>query len=148
LVLLLCSFLIGWLAGEAGYLKVKNFFEAPFQGILCFFLLDMGLTVAAQLEYLKKFTWNLFFFGLYMPLIGAMLGLIICYVLGLDVGTSTMFMVLCASASYIAVPASVRMAIPEAKAALYLPMALAITFPFNIIVGVPLYYTLATFFLI
>jgi hypothetical protein len=143
LLLLFCSFIIGWLTGEPGFTKVKGFFEAPFQGILCLFLLDMGLLVAAQVQYLRAFTWNLIAFGLYMPLFGATLGLITSYMLGLDIGTGTMFMVLCASASYIAVPAAMRLAISEAKAAIYLPMALAITFPFNIVLGIPLYYSVA-----
>jgi len=143
LLLLFCSFFIGWLTGEPGFLKIKGFFDTPFQGILCLFLLDMGLLVANQLEYLKDFTWSLLLFGLYMPLVGASLGLLTSYALGLDVGTGTMFMVLCSSASYIAVPAAMRLAITQAKAAIYLPMALAITFPFNVICGIPLYYGIA-----
>lgn len=143
LLLLFCSFIIGWLTGEPGFMKVRGFFEAPFQGILCLFLLDMGLLVATQIEHLKAFTWSLIAFGLYMPLFGAFLGLITSYFLGLDVGTGTMFMVLCSSASYIAVPAAMRLAVSQAKAAIYLPMALAITFPFNIILGIPLYYGIA-----
>lgn len=148
ILLLFCSFIIGWLTGEPGFAKVKGFFEAPFQGILCLFLLDMGLLVAAQVQYLKEFTWSLIAFGLYMPLFGGLLGLITSCLLGLDVGTGTMFMVLCASASYIAVPAAMRLAIADAKAAIYLPMALAITFPFNIVLGIPLYYAIAKLFLV
>ncbi|MFO1243474.1 MAG: sodium-dependent bicarbonate transport family permease, partial [Rickettsiales bacterium] len=80
----------------------------------------------------------------YMPLTGAAIGLILSKAIGLDVGTGTLFTVLCASASYIAVPAAMRLALPEAKAAIYIPMSLAITFPFNVALGIPLYYGLAT----
>ena len=148
LLLLFCSFIIGFLTGEAGFDKVKGFLEAPFQGILCLFLLDMGLLVANQLDNLKDFTWRLLAFGFYMPIIGASLGLLTSYALGLDLGTGTMFMVLCASASYIAVPAAMRLAITQAKAAIYVPMSLAVTFPFNVLVGIPLYYAVARLFLI
>ena len=147
LLLLICSFVIGLITGEPGFSKVKGFFDTPFQGILCLFLLDMGLLVAAQIAYLKEFTWNLIAFGLYMPILSALLGLLASIALGLDHASGTMFMVLCASSSYIAVPAAVRLAIPQAKAAIYLPLTLAITFPFNIVLGIPLYYGIARLFL-
>lgn len=147
LLLLICSFAIGLITGEPGFSKVKGFFDTPFQGILCLFLLDMGLLVAAQIAYLKEFTWRLIAFGLYMPVLSALLGLLASIALGLDHASGTMFMVLCASSSYIAVPAAVRLAIPQAKAAIYLPLTLAITFPFNIVFGIPLYYGIARLFL-
>ena len=78
-----------------------------------------------------------------MPLIGASIGLTVSYLIGLDVGTGLLFTVLCASASYIAAPAAMRLALPEANAAIYVPMSLAITFPFNVTVGIPLYFALA-----
>ena len=123
--------------------KVAGFLDTPFQGILCLFLLDMGLLVAKNLHHLKGFTWPLALFGIYMPLIGAGIGLFTSRMIGLDVGTGTLFTVLCASASYIAVPAAMRLALPEAKAAIYVPMSLAITFPFNVTLGIPLYFALA-----
>jgi len=107
----------------------------------------MGLLVSKNLNHLKGFTWPLALFGIYMPLIGAGVGLALSKLIGLDVGTGTLFTVLCASASYIAVPAAMRLALPEAKAAVYVPMSLAITFPFNVALGIPLYYTLASYFL-
>ena len=82
-------------------------------------------------------------FGIYMPLVGALGGLAVAAALGLDQGTGALFVVLCASASYIAVPAAMRLALPQAKAAIYLPLSLAITFPFNIVAGLPLYVLLA-----
>ena len=143
ILLLLGSFLIGWITGDAGMKKMSGFLEVPFQGVLALFLLDMGLLVSKNLHYLKKFTWSLFLFGLYMPIIGATIGLITSYFIGLDLGTGMLFTVLCASASYIAVPAAMRLALPEAQPAIYIPLSLAITFPFNILLGIPLYYTLA-----
>ncbi|MDF3047019.1 MAG: hypothetical protein K0R73_137 [Candidatus Midichloriaceae bacterium] len=143
ILLLLGAFIIGWITGQGGMDKVEGFFVTPFQGFLCLFLLDMGLLVAKNLHQLKNFNLPLIAFGFYMPTIGATVGLIVSYLIGLDVGTGTLFTVLCASASYIAVPAAMRLALPEAKPAIYLPMSLAITFPFNIAFGIPLYYALA-----
>lgn len=143
ILLLFGAFAIGWITGQPGMDKVSGFLETPFQGVLCLFLLDMGLLVAKNLHHLKSFTWPLALFGLYMPLIGGALGLGVSAAIGLDVGTGTLFTVLCASASYIAVPAAMRLALPEAKAAIYVPMSLAITFPFNVALGIPLYFALA-----
>lgn len=143
ILLLTGAFLIGWITGQKGMDKVAGFLDTPFQGVLCLFLLDMGLLVARNLYHLKSFTWPLVLFGLYMPLIGAFIGLCTSWVIGFDVGTGTLFTVLCASASYIAVPAAMRLALPEAKAAIYVPMSLAITFPFNVTLGIPLYFALA-----
>jgi hypothetical protein len=147
ILLLLGSFLIGWVTGQKGMDKVGGFLDTPFQGILCLFLLDMGLMVAKNLQHLRHFTWSLSLFAIYMPLIGAVIGLLTSKFLGLDVGTGTLFTVLCASASYIAVPAAMRLALPEAKAAIYIPMSLAITFPFNVTLGIPLYFAAAKMFL-
>ena len=147
ILLLLGSFLVGWMTGEPGMNKMRGFLDTPFQGILALFLLDMGLLVSKNLHHLKTFTWPLVLFGIYMPLIGA--GLALCYSasVGLDVGTATLFTVLVASASYIAVPAAMRLALPEAKPAIYVPMSIAITFPFNVVIGIPLYYSIANHFL-
>lgn len=143
ILLLFGAFAIGWITGQPGFDKVSGFLDAPFQGILCLFLLDMGLLVAKNLHHLRSFTWPLALFGIYMPLIGASIGLGISTLIGLDVGTGTLLTVLCGSASYIAVPAAMRLALPEAKAAIYVPMSLAITFPFNVTLGIPLYFALA-----
>jgi hypothetical protein len=143
ILLLMGAFIIGWITGQPGMDKLGGFLDTPFQGILALFLLDMGLLVSKNLTHLKSFTWPLALFGIYMPLIGAAAGLGTGFVIGLDVGTGLLFTVLCASASYIAVPAAMRLALPEAKAAIYVPLSLAITFPFNVVIGIPLYYTLA-----
>lgn len=144
IVLLFGAFIIGWLTGEPGMTKMEGFLVAPFQGILALFLLDMGLLVSKESRHLREFTWPLALFGIYMPLIGGACGLLIAKLIGMDIGTGTLFTVLCASASYIAVPAAMRMALPEAKASIYVPLSLAITFPFNVMLGIPLYYSLAT----
>ena len=143
ILLLFGAFAIGWITGQKGMDKVGGFLDTPFQGILCLFLMDMGLLVAKNLQHLKSFTWKLALFGIYMPLIGASIGLAASHIMALDLGTGTLFTVLCASASYIAVPAAMRLALPEAKTAIYVPMSLAITFPFNVTIGIPLYYALA-----
>jgi len=140
ILLLMGAFIIGWITGDSGMKKVAGFLEEPFQGILCLFLLDMGILVARNLQHLKNFSMSLVLFAIYMPLIGAGVGLALSALIGLDLGTAFLFTVLCASASYIAVSAAMRLALPEAKAAIYVPMSLAITFPFNIVFGIPLYY--------
>lgn len=143
ILLLSGAFIIGWITGQPGMNKVAGFLDDPFQGILCLFLLDMGILVAKNLHHLKEFTWSLALFGIYMPLIGAGIGLFTSWIIGLDVGTGSLFSTLCASASYIAVPAAMRLALPKAKAAIYIPISLAITFPFNVTLGIPLYFSLA-----
>lgn len=143
--LLLGSFVIGVITGNEGWQKVEGFLGHPFQGMLCLFMLDMGLIVAKNSSHFKYFSLSLTLFCIYMPMIGASIGVLISYIIWLDAGSSTLFTILCASASYIAVPAAMRIALPEAKAAIYLPMSLAITFPFNVIVGVPLYYSICNF---
>lgn len=147
ILLLSGSFIIGWLTGPSGMEKMEGFLVTPFQGILALFLLDMGLLVTKQMEHLKSFTFSLVAFGIYMPLIGALTGLGLAYAIGLDVGTGLLFTVLVASSSYIAVPAAMRMTLPQAKPGIYIPMSLAITFPFNIIVGIPLYFAAAEWLL-
>jgi hypothetical protein len=114
-----------------------------YKPLLCLFLFDMGLHVGLHRQQLRSFSWTLTFFGFYMPLLGAFVGLLISYLLHLDVGTGTLIAVLLASASYIAVPAAMRIALPQAKESVYLPLALGVTFPFNIFVGIPIYFNLA-----
>lgn len=143
ILLLLGAFIIGCVTGQSGLENLEGFLVKPFQGFLCLFLLDMGLLVGKKIGHLRTFTPALFLFGLYMPIIGGGIGLGASYLIGLDIGTATLLMVLCASASYIAVPAAIRLALPEAKVAVYLPLSLAISFPFNVTFGIPLYYSLA-----
>ncbi len=143
ILLLTASFIIGALSGESGMQKMKGFLVQPFYGFLAFFLLDMGLLVSKQIHHLKEFNWRLFLFGIYMPLIGFAVGLSLSVIIGLDLGTGFLFSILIASSSYIAVTAAMRLALPEAKAAMYIPMTLGITFPFNVTVGIPIYFYIA-----
>ncbi|MEP6019483.1 MAG: sodium-dependent bicarbonate transport family permease [Paracoccaceae bacterium] len=145
IVLLVGSFAIGIATGVDGLARIDSFIIAPFQGVLCLFLLDMGLVAGRGLRdgrgVLKP---GVLAFGILMPLIGASLGLLAGMVLGLDTGSIALFMVLSASASYIAVPAAMRVALPEANPSIYLTLSLGVTFPFNLTLGIPLYVALAS----
>jgi uncharacterized protein len=146
-VLLFGTFLIGMAIGTPGLTRLEGLLVIPYQGILCLFLLDMGLLVARKLKETKSFSLPLIAFGIYMPVIGASFGLGCSRLIGLDVGSGFLFTILCASASYIAVPAAMRMALPKANPGVYVPMSLAISFPFNIGLGLPVYYALCQYFL-
>lgn len=137
--LLMCSLVVGLLTGEAGWSKMKPFVEDLFYGALAFFLLDMGLVSAKRLSDLRKAGSFVIGFSVLMPVFNAVLGILIARFLGINVGNALLFAVLCASASYIAVPAAMRMSVPEANPSIYISMALALTFPFNIVVGIPVY---------
>lgn len=118
-----------------------------FKPFLYLFLFSMGLLVGRHRGELREFSWSLSLFGVYMPLIGGAFGIALSYALGLNPGTGMLIALLTASASYIAVPAAIKVALPEAKEAIYLPLSLGITFPFNVMVGIPMYYQLALKFL-
>lgn len=137
--LMMGSLLIGALAGDAGYASVSPFTKEIFKGMLAFFLLDMGILAAKRLSDLRSHGAFLIGFALVIPVVNAALGMAVAALLGVGQGDALLFTILCGSASYIAVPAAMRLAVPEANPSLYVPMSLAITFPFNIIVGIPLY---------
>ncbi|WP_310489441.1 sodium-dependent bicarbonate transport family permease [Chamaesiphon sp. VAR_69_metabat_338] len=139
-LLLIGSLITGVLTGGDGWTKVHLFVEKDlFYGALMFFLLDMGLVAARRIQDLRKTGMFLIVFAILMPVANALLGIFLAKAIGMGVGNALLFAVLCASASYIAVPAAMRMTVPEANPSLYVSMALAITFPFNIIVGIPIY---------
>ena len=138
-LLLLGSMLIGILSGVAGEEGMKPFSVDLFKGMLAFFLLDMGLLAARNLGGLRGQSPWLLAYAVLGPLVHAGLALGLAGALGLSVGNATLLMVLSASASYIAVPAVVRQAIPEANPSLYFGMSLGLTFPLNILLGIPLY---------
>ncbi len=142
-LLLIGSLVIGAVSGPAGGEAMAPFIGDVFKGLLAFFLLEMGLLVARQLREVRDVGPFLIGFGIVMPLIGAAMALTLGSIVGLPVGDLTMLAVLAASGSYIVVPAVVRYAIPEARPSRYFTMALAVTFPFNIVVGIPLYYAIA-----
>jgi uncharacterized protein len=138
-VLLVGSLTIGILTGEKGMVKLQPFVGDMFYGALSFFLLDMGLLAAKRIKDLRKTGFFLIAFSIFMPLLNAAIGIGIARMIGMTPGDALLFAVLCASASYIAVPAAMRMTVPEANPSLYISTALAVTFPFNIIAGIPLY---------
>ena len=140
IVVLLGSLVIGLISNDKGMEVMQPFTGGIFKGMLAFFLLDMGVVAGKRIDALKEAGWKLVAFGVIMPFINAMIGIGISYLIGLSPGNAFMFTILCASASYIAVPAAMRIAIPEANPGIYVPMALAVTFPFNIMVGLPVYY--------
>ncbi|WP_414583578.1 sodium-dependent bicarbonate transport family permease [Scytonema sp. PCC 10023] len=137
--LLVGSVMIGLLTGHKGWEKLQPFTQEIFYGVLAFFLLDMGMVAARKIKDLRKAGSFLIAFSVFMPVANAILGIIIAKLIGIPQGNALLFAVLCASASYIAVPAAMRMTVPEANPSLYVSMALALTFPFNIIIGIPLY---------
>ena len=147
IVMILGSLVIGFLGGEKGYEAVKPFAGDIFKGVLCLFLLDMGLVAAKRLKDLKKTGVFSVLFALFIPLFNAFIGIGLAKLLGMGQGDALMFTVLCASASYIAVPAAMRVAIPQSNPGVYVPMSLAITFPFNVIIGIPLYFYLVQHFI-
>jgi hypothetical protein len=144
IVLLLGGLAIGWVAGPEGTQSIAPLFFDLFKGILALFLLEMGLIAATQLGALRRNAVFLVAFGLLMPLFGAVVGAVLARLIGLSLGGTIVLATLAASASYIAAPTAMRTAVPEANPALSLTASLAITFPFNIIVGIPLYQWLAT----
>ncbi|MFY8147012.1 MAG: sodium-dependent bicarbonate transport family permease [Rhodobacter sp.] len=145
IVLLVGSFVIGLLTGAEGLARIESFIVSPFQGVLCLFLLDMGLVAGRGLRTSGRVLGaGAILFGVLMPPIGAAAGLLMGAGLGLSAGGLALLMTLAASASYIAVPAAMRVALPEANPSIYLTLSLGVTFPFNLTVGIPLYVALAS----
>lgn len=142
-VLLLGSFAIGLVLGKARFEPIAPVFATGFSGLLCLFLLDMGLIAMRRLQGSRALTWRMAGLGLVLPVVNGAIGLAVAALLGLDAGTGAALAVLAASASYIAVPAAVRIALPDADPGIYLSMSLAVTFPFNVLVGIPLLIQLA-----
>ncbi len=144
IVLLVGAFAIGWITGEDGQADIAAFIDAPFKGVLCLFLLDMGLVAGRGLRSARgALAPGVLAFGVAMPLVGATIGLGAGLLIGLSPGGVALMMVLSASASYIAVPAAMRVALPEANPAVSLTLALGVTFPFNLTLGIPLYLAVA-----
>jgi hypothetical protein len=138
-LLLIGSLVIGFVTGDEGGKALLPFTEGIFKGMLCLFLLDMGLVSARRLANLRQLGAFPIGFALLLPLFNAAVALGLARVIGMSAGDALLFTVLCASASYIAVPAAMRIAVPDANPGVYVSMALAITFPFNVALGIPLY---------
>ncbi len=148
--LILGSMFIGYISGAKGMEQIAPVVKAPFLGVLCIFLLDMGIVAARRLRDLgdsegpsKMPLFAMAAAGLAFPLINGTVALALGSLLNLNEGDLVLLAVLGASASYIAVPAALRLALPQASPSIYLPMSLAITFPFNILLGIPLYHLAA-----
>ena len=137
-VLLIGAFAIGFIAGTDGFAPVKPVFDSGYRGILCLFLLDMGLIAARRLSQTRALTARLAMLAIILPLLNGTIGVVVGSVIGLDVASAAILGILAASASYIAVPAAMRLALPEADPGIYLSMSLGLTFPFNIMFGIPL----------
>lgn len=142
-VVLVGSFMIGALTGERGMERLDVFVSALFQGALCLFLLDMGLVASRRLSEAPKLNGRLIVFALGWPVLSAATALAASAALGLSLGDASLMAVLAASASYIAAPAAMRIALPKADAGIYLSLSLGVTFPFNLLVGIPLYHAFA-----
>jgi uncharacterized protein len=142
-VLLIGGLSIGLLSGAGGFAQVAPFFDAPFKGVLVFFLLEMGMVAAGRLGDLRRAGAFLVAFGILLPVAHGTLGSALGWLIGLSPGGSTVLGVLAASASYIAAPVAVRIALPDANPGYYLTATLAITFPFNLAVGIPLYHAIS-----
>ena len=146
-LLLLGSMIVGLVSGDAGQKLMAPFSIDLFKGMLAFFLLDMGLMAARNFGGLKGKPPITLLYAIGSPLFHALLALALCKLIGLPLGNTILLMVLASSASYIAVPAVLRHAMPEVNPALYMGMSLGITFPFNIILGIPIYTVIAKYFM-
>ncbi len=141
-LMILGSLVIGIVADEKQAEGIKPFTSDIFKGFLAVFLLDMGITATKRIKAFKKGGWFLFLFGILVPIFNAVIAILLAHQFGVHDGNAFLLAILASSASYIAVPAALRLAVPQADPGYYIPMALAITFPFNIVVGIPLYYGL------
>ena len=142
-VLLVGAFLIGLIAGKDGFAPIAPVFEGGYRGVLCLFLLDMGLIASRRLTQTRALNSRLVALAFLLPLANGIIGVLLGTALGLDVASAAVLGILAASASYIAVPAAMRLALPQADPGIYLSMSLGLTFPFNIIVGISLFALLA-----
>ena len=138
--LLVGALIIGIVTGQKGWTSMEPLFGTLFKGMLAFFLLDMGLVAARKIHELKKVGFFLIAFALVMPVVNATVAAGLGYMFDLSKGDAFLLALLSASASYIAVPAAMRLSVPQANPGIYLPLSLAVTFPFNISLGIPLYY--------
>ncbi len=138
--IILLSLIIGMVISDKQYAGVAPFSDSLFKGILSLFMLDMGLLAGKRISGLRTKGGFLLLFGILVPLINAGVTMVLCPIFGISLGNAFLLTILAASASYIAVPAAMRMAVPQANPGIYVPMSLGITFPINIIVGIPIYY--------
>jgi hypothetical protein len=143
-VLLVTGLFAGAVASTEGREAIKPFLVTPFYGVLMLFLLEMGLIAGEKLRDARQAGWKLVAFALIAPVLQGALGIGLAYAIGLSQGGATVFAVICSSASYIAAPAAVRASLPEANPGYYVTTSLGITFPFNLILGIPLYFAMSS----
>lgn len=143
ILLLAGGVVLGFVTGDTGYARIEPFFGALFTGVLTLFLLEMGIVAGRRLPDIKQAGFGIIGFGTIFPLIAGSIGVVAGHLAGLSLGGSAVLGVLAASASYIAAPAAVRLALPEASPGIYLTASLGITFPFNLIVGIPVLVSLS-----
>ena len=139
MLLLVGGIVIGVVAGPSGFMPIEPLFGALFKGVLALFLLEMGLVAGSRLSDLRRAGVFLLGFGLLAPPLLGLIGVAVGHLFGLSIGGAALLGTLTASASYIAAPTAMRIAVPEANPALSIGVALGVTFPFNITVGIPLY---------
>ncbi len=145
MILLAGGLVVGCLMGEAGWKQVQPFFDSGFKGALMLFLLEMGMLAAERLEDLRRVGWFLLVFGVVTPLVHGVLGVIAGHLAGLSAGGATVLGAMAGSASYIAAPPAVRATLPDANPTYSLTLALGITFPFSVVLGIPIFWRLATY---
>ena len=143
LILLVSGLISGAVAGDDSRELIKPFLVTPFYGVLMLFLLEMGLVAGEKLRDAKKAGYLLIVFALVAPVVQGMLGLLLGWLIGLSQGGAVVFAILAASASYIAAPAAVRVSLPEANPGYYVTASLGITFPFNLVIGIPLLFSIS-----
>jgi len=144
IVILLGSIIIGYVIGEKGFESISIVFDELFTGAIVIFLIEMGIIAGQRLDDIKKVGFFLIAFSIIMPTFNGVIGVLVATILGLSLGGSVMFGLLLASASFIAAPAVLRHAIPQAKPSLYITSALGITFPYNIIVLLPIMFMVSS----
>ncbi len=144
IILLGGGMVIGFLTSDAQWQQIKPFYDDLFRGMLMLFLLEMGMTAARHIRAFRDVGWFMLGFGTLMPVFNGIVGISLAQAIGLGVGGSFVFGALCASASFIDAPAACRASLPQANPGIYLTSALGITLPFNLLLGLPLYYSYAT----
>jgi len=143
--LIFVGFFVGWLLRCCNTDALAGYIIWPFNLMLILFMIDIGIKIAQEKEHIKAFSPSLFAFALFVPLINGIIAVSIAQPFAIHFGSLLLFAVLVSSASYIAVPAVMRTYVKEAKEAIYLPLSLGITLPFNILVGIPIYYYVGSF---
>lgn len=143
ILLLVGGMLIGYIATDAQWQQISPFYEGLFRGMLMLFLLEMGITAARQIQAFRQVGFFMAGFGVVMPILHGMVGVSLGHMVGLSIGGAFVFGAICASASFIDAPAACRASLPEAHPGIYLTSSLGVTLPFNLLLGLPLYYQYA-----